>query len=104
MSRRVDGGYYVYRLLPPRPTFHLDMNDREREVMNQHASYWQAKIDAGDVVVYGPVLVADASWGLAVFAAANEDDARTIIESDPAIASGMATYELGAMAATVLPD
>ena len=104
MSRRVDGGYYVFRLIPPRPTFHLDMSDDERAIMAQHAEYWQRKIDAGEVIVYGPVIVTGTSWGLGVFAAGSEDDARTVIESDPAIASGMATHELGAMAATVLPD
>jgi uncharacterized protein len=104
MSRRINGGYYVFRLLPSRPTFHLDMTDEERATMTRHAAYWQQKTDAGDVVVYGPVLVEGTSWGLGVFAASSPDEARTIIENDPAIASGVATYELGAMGATVLPD
>jgi uncharacterized protein len=104
MSRRIDGGYYVYRLLPPRPSFHLDMTADERAIMDQHAGYWQQKVDAGEVIVYGPVLVGDSSWGLGVFTAGSPDEARTTVESDPAISSGMATYELGPMAATVLPD
>jgi uncharacterized protein len=103
MSRRVTG-YYVFRLIPPRPTFHLDMNDEERAIMSRHAAYWQEKVDNGGVVVYGPVADAGGSWGLGVYAANSEADARAVIESDPAIASGMATYELGQMLATVLPD
>ncbi|MET0663539.1 MAG: hypothetical protein ABWZ42_10450 [Ilumatobacteraceae bacterium] len=30
---------FVFRLIPPRPTFALDMTDVEREIMGQHAAY-----------------------------------------------------------------
>jgi hypothetical protein len=47
--------YFVYKLIPPRPTFDADMSDDEAAIMGEHAGYWQNLIDAGHVVVFGPV-------------------------------------------------
>jgi hypothetical protein len=32
--------HFVYRLIPPRPTFDEDMTDAEQEIMGRHAEYW----------------------------------------------------------------
>jgi len=103
VSRRL-GGHYVVRLIPPRPTFHLDMNDEERAIMARHAEYWAALIERGIVVVYGPVVVGGDSWGLGVVRVDSEADARTLAEADPAVSSGMATAEVGTMAVAIVPD
>ena len=49
------------------------------------------------MVVYGPVVEAGASYGLAVFRAASPEEARVLAAADPAVSSGMATCEVGAM-------
>jgi hypothetical protein len=53
MSRR-ETGHFVYRLIPPRPSFHLDMSDEERAIPNEHVTSWEEQTSAGKVVVYGP--------------------------------------------------
>jgi uncharacterized protein YciI len=103
MSRR-ESNHFVYRLIPPRPTFHLDMNDEERAVMDRHVQYWEAQTAAGKVVVYGPVVEPNGSWGLGVLTADDESEAQAMLDGDPAISSGMATFELGRMPVAVLPD
>jgi len=103
VSRRLDN-HYVYRLVPPRPTFHDDMSEQERAVMTRHAAYWGELIEQGSVVVYGPVVDATGSWGLGVFRAADPQSARALVEADPAISSGLATFELGSMLVAVVPD
>jgi uncharacterized protein YciI len=90
---------FIFRLKAPRPTFALDMTDEEREVMGRHAAYWQPRLDAGDMVVFGPVLDGTGSWGLGVVEAEDEDELRAFAANDPAVTSGTAEVELGKMLA-----
>jgi uncharacterized protein YciI len=90
---------FVFRLQAPRPTFALDMTDEEREIMGRHASYWKPRLDAGQMVVFGPVLDTTGSWGLGVVEADDEEELRAFAAGDPAVTSGTATIELGKMLA-----
>ena len=67
---------FVFRLIAPRPNSALDMTDEERAVMGRHAAYWQPLVDAGQLVVFGPVLDAGGSWGLGVIEAEDEAQLR----------------------------
>ena len=90
---------FVFRLIAPRPTFALDMTDEEREVMGQHAAYWQPFIDSGRMVIFGPVLDSTGSWGLGVIEADDEDELRAFAAADPAVTSETAQMEIGEMLA-----
>jgi uncharacterized protein YciI len=90
---------FVFRLKAPRPTFALDMTDGEREIMGQHAAYWQPYLDSDQMVVFGPVLDDTGSWGLGVVEAEDEDELRAFAARDPAITSGTANIEVGKMLA-----
>jgi uncharacterized protein YciI len=88
---------YVFRLKAPRPTFAFDLTDEEREIMGRHAAHWQPYIDAGRMVVFGPVLDSTGSWGLGVVQAEDEEEIRAFAASDPAVTSGTANLEVGRM-------
>ena len=90
---------FVFRLMPHRPTFALDMSDEEREIMSRHAAHWKPLIDSGQMVVFGPVLDETGSWGLGVVEADNEEELRAFAASDPAVVTGTAEIELGRMLA-----
>jgi uncharacterized protein YciI len=90
---------FVFRLQAPRPTFALDMTDEEREVMGRHAAYWQPLVQAGRMVVFGPVLDGTGSWGLGVVEADDEDEIRAFTAGDPVVTTGTATIEVGTMLA-----
>jgi len=90
---------FVFRLIAPRPTFALDMSDEEREIMGRHAAYWQPLVDAGRMVVFGPVLDGTGSWGLGVVEADDEDEIRAFASGDPVVTTGTATIEIGKMLA-----
>lgn len=94
--------YFVYKLIPPRPTFAADMNDTEGATMGEHAEYWQRIFGDGRVVVYGPVGDPAGSWGLAVVEADTEDAVRAIGADDPAVKSGMCTFDVFPMAAAIV--
>lgn len=67
--------------------------------MGRHAAHWQRFIEAGQMVVFGPVLDAAGSWGLAVVETDDEEELRAFAASDPAVTSGTATFEVGKMLA-----
>jgi uncharacterized protein len=90
---------FVFRLESPRPDFALDMTDEEREIMGRHAAHWQPLVDAGDMVVFGPVLDETGSWGLGVVESDDEEKLRRFVAEDPAVTSGIAQIELGKMLA-----
>jgi uncharacterized protein YciI len=92
-------GTFVFRLKAPRPTFALDMTDEEREVMARHAAYWQAMINSGRMVIFGPVLDGSGTWGLGVVEADDEEAIRAFAGGDPVVTSGTAEIEVGSLLA-----
>jgi uncharacterized protein YciI len=99
---RTVGTHYVVRLIPPRPTFDQDMDDREREIMERHAAYYGELAQAGTIVVYGPVRDSSGAWGLGVIEAAGEDEVRALVGADPAVTEGLMTPEIGVMPVTIV--
>ena len=85
---------FLYRLLPPRPSFAQDMIPDEAGVMQRHMGYWQDLLDRELAVAYGPVLHPTDPWGLGLLAVDDEQEARGIVDADPAVESKTCTYEL----------
>jgi len=80
---------FFLKLIAPRPSFAMDMNDREKKVMQEHFLYWKGRQDAGEVIVFGPVRDPKGSFGVGVIAADDEAAARAFSDNDPAIKSGL---------------
>lgn len=77
--------HFVYKLIPPRPTFPADMT--EEAVMQEHFGYWARLIEDRRAVAYGPVMEPNGTYGIAVLDVADERVARSLAEGDPAITS-----------------
>jgi uncharacterized protein YciI len=90
---------FVLRLIAPRPNFALTMTDAERELMARHAAHWRPYLERDDLVVFGPILTDDDSYGLAVVEADDEQALRDFAAQDPVVTTGTAAFELGRMAA-----
>jgi uncharacterized protein len=75
------------------------MSEEEREIMGRHAAHWQPLIDAGEMVVFGPVVDDTGSWGLGVVEAQDEDELRSFVAGDPVVTTGTADVESGKMLA-----
>ena len=90
----MSANHFVYKLIPPRPTFAGDMSDGEKAVMEEHFAYWATLFEGGRVVVYGPVLEPAGVWGLAVVEADGVGEVRAIAEDDPAVRTGACTFEI----------
>lgn len=86
--------YFMYKLIPPRPTFNMDMNEEEKAVMQSHVVYWQGLFEKKKAVIYGPVLDPKGVFGLAIIEVEAEAEAQEIANNDPAVTSKINTYEL----------
>ncbi len=89
---------FILRLIAPRPNFAQTMTDPEREIMNRHAAHWRPYLERGDMVVFGPVLTEDDSYGLAVVDTDDEQALREFAAQDPVVTTGTANFEVGRLA------
>jgi uncharacterized protein YciI len=95
---------FVLRLIAPRPNFAQTLTDSEREIMSSHAAHWAPYLERGDMVVFGPVLTGDDSYGLAVVETDDEQTLREFAARDPVVTTGTAAFEFGRMAAGTVRD
>jgi hypothetical protein len=85
---------FLYRLLPPRPTFTQDMSPAEAETMERHVAYWQDLLERKVALAFGPVLHPEEPWGLGLLDLEDEQDAQAVGLGDPAVQSGTCRYEI----------
>jgi uncharacterized protein YndB with AHSA1/START domain len=78
---------FLVRLVPPRPTFLMDMTPEEGAVMQAHAGYWAEKLAAGVVVAFGPVADPTGVWGMGLLRAKDEAEIKAFEAGDPVIRS-----------------
>jgi hypothetical protein len=79
---------FFCRLIPPRPTFALDMSPAEASLMQDHAVYWREYIAKGHVVMAGVVGDPAGPYGIGVVEFEDDGAVRTFTENDPVIRSG----------------
>jgi uncharacterized protein YciI len=89
---------FVLRLIAPRPNFAQTLTESEREIMNRHAAHWSPFLERGDMVVFGPVLTEEDSYGLAVVETDDEQALRAFAAEDPVVTSATASFEFGRLA------
>jgi uncharacterized protein len=90
----IDSVAFLYRLLPPRPTFAQEMSAEESAVMEHHVAYWQNLLNQDVALAFGPVLGPEDPWGLGLLDLDDEQAARAVGDEDPAVESGTCTYKL----------
>ena len=76
---------YLYKLIPPRPTFPDRITPVEAEAMKQHVDYWMGMMAKGQAVVFGPVADPNGSFGIAVVQLEEGSDPAHLGVNDPAI-------------------
>jgi uncharacterized protein len=77
--------YFLYKLIPPRPTFPEDMTDAEGELMQEHFNYWKNLVDRRIAIVYGPVSDPKGVYGIAIIETEDGTSVHDIRINDPAI-------------------
>jgi uncharacterized protein YciI len=93
---------YLHKLIPPRSTFSADMTDEERDIMVRHVAYWTKLLEKGIAVAFGPVADPAGGWGAGISEAESEQDARDLHIDDPAVSTGLCTFEVYAMPGAIV--
>ena len=76
---------YLFRLIPPRPTFAADMTPAEAALMQQHVAYWGGLMQQGKVIAFGPVADPRGAWGMGLLQLDDGADPAAIGAQDPTI-------------------
>ena len=92
---------FFVKLIPPRPTFHLDMSDHEKNLMQHHALYWKELLAQGTALIFGPVLDPKGVYGMGVIEAEDQDHVRLLCEHDPTVQAHLNSFEIAPMNATI---
>jgi hypothetical protein len=81
--------HFLFRLIPPRPTFAQDMTPVETEIMQRHVVYWTGKMQSGAVLLFGPVADPKGPWGVGVIRVAAQAEAEALRDGDPAMTANI---------------
>ena len=93
---------FLFKLLPPRPSFPQDMTVAERKIMQEHVQYWTSLRDKGVAVAFGPVLDPKSVWGVAIVEVVDEAGARALLPNDPVVKAGLGTVEVYPMPGAIV--
>jgi uncharacterized protein YciI len=63
------------------------MTEEEAEIMSKHFVYLQEKLRESKLIIAGPVTTGE--FGLSVIETESEEEAREIMNNDPAVLSGI---------------
>ncbi len=87
---------YLYRIRPIRSEMLSEgPTPEESALVSAHFEYLQRLTEAGVVILAGRTQNDDpTSFGIVIFKAISEDEAREILEADPAVAGGVFAGEL----------
>lgn len=89
--------YFVCRLIPPPPTFVMDMTELGAAIMRQQSSHWRSLLEQGAVLIVGLVLAPSGGWGPEVVETETMQDVCRLSDDGPAVTSGLMSFEVGAM-------
>jgi uncharacterized protein YciI len=83
---------FVYIIKPHRENFAATMTAEEGRVMEIHFNYLQDLLTKGKLILAGPVLTGE--FGVCVIETESEEEARRIMENDPAVLNNIVTPTL----------
>jgi uncharacterized protein YciI len=92
---------WLYLIHPPRDNFVETITDEEVAVMQVHAAHLAELFEQGVLILAGPTF-GPVNTGIAVIEADDEESARAIMLSDPAVTSGLMQPELRPMQVSFL--
>ncbi|HVY18848.1 MAG TPA: YciI family protein [Bauldia sp.] len=95
--------YFFCRLIPPRPDFARTMSPEERALMREHGAHWMKHMEAGRVIVFGPVADSAGDWGLGVVRGPDIGAIESLRNGDPVMRVPGFRYEISPMHAAVTP-
>jgi len=87
---------YLYKIQPTRPEMLTEgPTAEEQRAVSEHFQYLKGLTEAGVVLLAGRTLNTDStSFGIVIFRASSDEEARGIMNADPAVRQGVMRAEL----------
>jgi len=87
---------FLYKITPARMGMVTEApTEAEAAIVNQHFDYLQSLTDKGMMLLFGRTQNSGAAtFGIAIFRAASQEEARSIMSNDPAVKQGVMRAEL----------
>lgn len=87
---------FLYRIIPTRLRMVTEgPTDVEEAILTRHLNYLKSLTDQGTVLLFGRTQNSDeTTFGIAIFRAESENEARSIMVNDPAVKGGLMRAEL----------
>ena len=86
--------HFLIRIEPVRATFVNDATNEESKIMGVHFAYLKKLVAEGKVVLAGPSINGEKTFGLIVVEVDTEAEARAILEGDPSYKAGIQRGEV----------
>lgn len=84
--------HFIYLLRPIKANFLATITPEEQAIMKEHGLYLQNKLKEKSLILAGPC--ADTTFGVVLFEAESAEEAKKIMENDPAVKNGAMNSEL----------
>ncbi len=93
---------FMYLNKPVRKEMFEELNRKEKDVIPRHFNYLKMLREKGILILAGPNL--DNTFGVVIFFASSEDEAKNIMNNDPAIREEIMTAELHPFRVSLMYD
>jgi uncharacterized protein YciI len=84
-----DQQHFTCIIRPTRPGFVENPTPEEDQIMSDHFQYLKRGLEAGIVLMAGPCLAGDDSFGIIVLRAESREAAQAFIDRDTSVANGV---------------
>jgi uncharacterized protein YciI len=91
---------FIYIIWAPRKDFMKTITEEEERIMGEHFEYLKGLFEKEKLVLAGPCL--DKAFGIVIFTAESEEEARKIMEDDPSVKAGVMKSELHSFRVSLL--
>lgn len=87
---------YIYRIQPVRPEMLSEgPTEEEKRITKEHFDYLKQLMEKGVFILVGRTLNTDySSFGIGIFKAPSDEEARRIVQNDPAVKNKLMRAEL----------
>ncbi|MHA2054182.1 MAG: YciI family protein [Candidatus Hodarchaeales archaeon] len=86
--------HYFVITTPYRKDFILNPIEKENQIMEEHFFYLKQLLENGQLFLAGPTLKEDDPFGVYIFIADSEEEARELIENDPSVEKKIQTITM----------
>ena len=83
---------FVYIVKPKKENFENTATDEDNKIVGEHFLYLKNLLEVKKLILAGPQV--NAKFGIVIFEADSEEEAKNIMQNDPAVINGVFSAEL----------